>query len=113
MWTCLNNESFLSFTAHWIYPEFISQYGVLAVKPSASSHTGINSAKELIAIAERWNIAQDKINLLVHDSGANMVKVVRVADFESARCFIHSMQRAIKELFKSQTDVLEMVAALR
>lgn len=33
IWTCQhNNESFLSFTAHWISPEFILEHNVLAMK---------------------------------------------------------------------------------
>ncbi|KAF2881962.1 hypothetical protein ILUMI_24210 [Ignelater luminosus] len=42
-----------------------------------------------------------------------MIKGVRVADYDSAKCFIHSLQRAVEESLKSQAEVLEMVAAAR
>ncbi|XP_023223466.1 zinc finger BED domain-containing protein 4-like [Centruroides sculpturatus] len=114
MWTCQhNNQSFLSFTVHWISPEFILEHGVLAMKPFSGSHTGTNIAKELNAIAERWNIPHSKIHLLVHDSGANMIKGVRDAEYDSANCFIHSLQRAVKESLKSQTEITQMVVAAR
>lgn len=114
VWTCLhNNTSFLSFTAHWLSPEFILEHGVLAMKPFSGSHTGENIGKELNVIAERWDIPQSKIHLLVHDSGANMIKGVRVAEYDSAKCFIHSLQRAVNESLKSQSEVLETVAAAR
>ncbi|KAF2897618.1 hypothetical protein ILUMI_08558 [Ignelater luminosus] len=114
IWTCHhNNESFLSFTAHWISPEFILEHGVLAMKSFPGSHSGINIAKELNAITERWNIPQSKIHLLVHDSGSNMIKGVRDAGYDSGRCFIHSLQRAIEESLKSQPEVQQMIAAAR
>lgn len=114
IWTCQhNNESFVSFSAHWISPEFILEHGVLAMKPFPGSHSGTNIAKELNAITEKWNIPKSKIHLLVHDSGANMIKGVRDAGYDSGRCFVHSLQRAIEESLKSQPEVLQIVAAAR
>lgn len=114
IWTCQhNNESFLSFTAHWISPEFILEHGVLAMKSFPGSHSGINIAKELNAITERWNIPQSKLHLLVHDSGSNMIKGVRDAGYDSGRCFIHSLQRAIDQSLQSQPEVQQMIAAAR
>lgn len=114
IWTCQhNNESFLSFTAHWISPEFILEHSVLAMKSFPGSHSGINIAKELNTITERWNFPQSKIHLLVHDSGSNMIKGVRDAGYDSGRCFIHSLQRAIEESLKSQPEILQMIATAR
>lgn len=114
IWTCLHNSSsFLSFTAHWLSPEFQLQHGVLAMKPFSGSHTGENIAKELNAIAARWDIDRNKIHLLIHDSGANMVKGVRVAEYDSARCFIHSLQRVVIEAMKVQAEVLDVIATGR
>lgn len=114
IWTCIhNNASFLSFTAHWLSPEFQLQHGVLAIKPFLGSHTGENIAKELNAIVARWDIDQRKIHLLIHDSGANMVKGIKVAEYGSARCFIHSLQRIVTKSLKIQTQVEDMIAAGR
>ena len=114
IWTCShNNASFLSFTAHWLSSDFKLEHGVLAMKPFSGTHTGENIAKELNAVADRWDIEHDKIHLLVHDSGANMVKGVRLAEYDSARCFIHMLQRAITESLKVQPEVTTMIAAGR
>ncbi|GBP34206.1 Zinc finger BED domain-containing protein 4 [Eumeta japonica] len=114
IWTCQhNNESFLSFTAHWISPYFNLEHGVLAMKPFPSSHSGTNIAKKLNAITERWNTPKSKVHLLVHDSGAYMIKGARDAGYDSGRCFIHSLQRAKEESLKSQPEVLQMIAAAR
>ncbi|XP_072936589.1 zinc finger BED domain-containing protein 4-like [Epargyreus clarus] len=82
-------------------------------KIPSRSHTGENIANELHVIAARWNIPLNKIHIVVHDSGANMVKGVRVAEYDSARCFIHSLQRVITESLKCQPDLMEMLAASR
>lgn len=114
IWTCLHNSSsFLSFTAHWLSPEFQLNHGVLAMKPFSGSHTGENIANELNAIAARWDIEKDKIHLLIHDSGANMVKGARVGEYHSARCFIHSLQRVIDKSMKVQAELLEVIATGR
>ena len=44
IWTCLHNASFLSFTAHWLSPEFKPEHAVLAMKPFPGSHIGGNMA---------------------------------------------------------------------
>ena len=83
------------------------------MKPFSGSHTGENISMELNTVANRWDIEHTKIHLLIHDSGANMVKGVRLAKYDSARCFIHTLQRAINESLKVQTEVTAMIAAGR
>ncbi|KAF9409281.1 hypothetical protein HW555_011316 [Spodoptera exigua] len=112
IWTCdHNNESFLSFTAHWISPDFKLEHGVLAMKPFSGSHTGENIANELNIIAARWNIPFNKIHIIVHDSGANMVKGVQVAEYDSARCFIHSLQRQCIILLKPFEEITKITSS--
>lgn len=83
------------------------------MKPFLGSHTGENIAKELNTVAIRWDIEKGKIHLLIHDSGANMVKGVRLAEYDSARCFIHTLQRAINESLQAQDEVTTMIATGR
>ncbi|CAK1592037.1 unnamed protein product [Parnassius mnemosyne] len=114
IWTCLhNNASFLSFTAHWVSPEFKLEHGVLAMKPFLGSHSGENIAKELNTVANCWDLEHSKIHLFIHDSGANMVKGVRLVEYDFARCFIHTLQRAINESLKAQVEVTTMIASGR
>lgn len=80
------------------------------MKSFSGSHTGENIANELNIIAARWNIPLNKIHIIVHD---NMVKGVQVAEYDSARCFIHSLQRVIAESLKTQPDLVEMLNASR
>lgn len=63
------------------------------MKPFSGSHTGENIA--INTVANRWDIEHTKIHLLIHDSGANMMKGLRLGKYDSARCFIHTLQIAI------------------
>lgn len=54
------------------------------MKTFSGSHAGGNIAKELNTIPVHWNIDQSKIYSLIHDSGANMVKGVKMAEDDSA-----------------------------
>ncbi|GBP75483.1 Zinc finger BED domain-containing protein 4 [Eumeta japonica] len=82
-------------------------------KHTAGSHTGENIAKELNAIAARWDIEKNKIQLRIHDSGVNIVKGARVVEYNFARCSIHSLQRVLNESIKAQVEVLDMIATGR
>ncbi|KAJ8928696.1 hypothetical protein NQ314_018706 [Rhamnusium bicolor] len=114
MWSCThNNSSFLSSTAHWLSPEFRLEHAVLAMKPVLGSHTGENIAEGLNLTATSWDIPQSKIHVLVHDSGANMVKGVRVAGYASARCFIHFIQLVIKKKLQLTQNMLNMRVSLK
>ncbi|GBP92793.1 hypothetical protein EVAR_67505_1 [Eumeta japonica] len=83
------------------------------MKLFSGTHTGENIAKERNAIANRWDIEHDKIHLLIHDSGANMVKGVRLAEYDSARCFIHTTQKDIIESLEVEPEVIAIIAADR
>ncbi|XP_072949711.1 zinc finger BED domain-containing protein 4-like [Epargyreus clarus] len=80
------------------------------MKPFSGSHTEENIAKDLNIVANRWDIEHTKIHLLIHNSDANMVKGARLAEYDSARCFIHTLQRAINESLKVQAEVTAMIA---
>ncbi|XP_065684334.1 zinc finger BED domain-containing protein 4-like [Hydra vulgaris] len=106
MWICQDNsQSFLSFTAHWISPDFVLEHTVLTMKPFSGSHTGTNIAKELNTIAERWGISHSKIHFLVHDSGANMIKGIIatarriVTDFNHS-CIAQEKLKSIRQELK-------------
>lgn len=53
------------------------------------------------------------LSMIVGLIGHDMITGVRDAGYDSGRCFIHSLQRAIEESLKSQKEVLQMVAAAR
>ncbi|GBP72538.1 Zinc finger BED domain-containing protein 4 [Eumeta japonica] len=93
--------------------DFKLEHEVLAVKPLSGTNTGENIAKELNAVADCWDIERAKIHLVIYDSRNNAVKDVRIAEDDSIRCFIHTLQKAIAESLKVQPEVTTMIAGGR
>lgn len=83
------------------------------MKPFSSAQSGENIAKERDIVASRWDIEHIKIHLLIHDTGAKMVKDVLLAKYNSASCFIFTFQRAISESLKIQAKVTTLIATGR
>lgn len=113
MWTCLHNHnSFLSFTAHFIDRQFNLKHVVLSIKHFEGQHTATNIAMSLQEIANLWDI-REKIHIVIHDNGRNIVKAVSDAELASARCFIHTIQLIVNDCLKVQLDVTQMIATGR
>ncbi|GBP95753.1 Zinc finger BED domain-containing protein 4 [Eumeta japonica] len=92
LWTSsVNNAAFLSFTGHWISENFKLNHAVLNMAHFPESHIK-NIKIELLQCVTKWDIPVTKIQAIVHDNGANMVKGVKETLFPSERCFIHTLQ---------------------
>lgn len=75
LWTSsVNNAAFLSFTGHWISENFKLNHAVLNMAHFPESHTSENIKRELLQCVTKWDIPITKIQAIVHDNGANMVK---------------------------------------
>lgn len=65
IWTCShNNESFLSFTCHWISDDIKHHHCVLNIRHFPGRHTGNAIKSTLEGILKEWNL-EKKIHLLV------------------------------------------------
>lgn len=73
---------------------------------------GENIAKELDIVANRCDIEHTKVNFLIDRGGAIMMKGVDLAEYDSARCFIHTLQRTISESLNVQVKVTTMILLL-
>lgn len=62
---------------------------------------------------EKWQIPISKILGIVHDTGANIVKLLRGTLLSSVACFIHSLQLVILEAIKNIPSVTETLASVR
>ncbi|GBP82153.1 Zinc finger BED domain-containing protein 4 [Eumeta japonica] len=82
LWTSsVNNAAFLSFTGHWISENFKLNHAVLNMAHFPESHTSENIKIELLQCVTKWDIPVTKIQAIVHDNGANMVKNPLYKDF--------------------------------
>jgi len=74
LWQSKNNDSFISFTCHYIDYLWKFQKFVLACQPFPGTHTGEKIAKIIDdQIREMPGLKEDTLKVLVHDSGSNMI----------------------------------------
>lgn len=75
IWTCSgNNESFISFSVHWIDTDFELKHAVLNSKHFPLSHTSDHIANEFRVMLTNWNILPSQLHLIITDNAANMRK---------------------------------------
>ncbi|KAK9703794.1 hypothetical protein QE152_g29130 [Popillia japonica] len=72
-------------------------HAVLNMAHFPESHTSENIKRELLQCVTKWDIPITKIQAIVHDNGANMVKGVKETLLPSERCFIHTLLERLSE----------------
>uniref|UniRef100_A0A8C5GJC3 BED-type domain-containing protein n=1 Tax=Gouania willdenowi TaxID=441366 RepID=A0A8C5GJC3_GOUWI len=98
-WTALTTESYVTVTAHY-FEDWKMKTALLQTRAMPERHTAENLANVLGAAAEDWGIA-DKIVACVHDNATNVtVATSRHLEWESHRCFAHTLQLAVNDGFK-------------
>nr|XP_012224904.1 PREDICTED: zinc finger BED domain-containing protein 4-like [Linepithema humile] len=113
IWTCnISNESYISFTIHYINEDFQLKHAALNVKHFPGSHTGENIAKIITEMIEEWHL-NDKNYIIIRDSGANIKKATKNLDIQNESCFIHTLQLVVTEALKSQRTVNDLIAVSR
>uniref|UniRef100_H2ZYZ9 DUF4371 domain-containing protein n=1 Tax=Latimeria chalumnae TaxID=7897 RepID=H2ZYZ9_LATCH len=96
-------DSYLGVTAHWVTEDYL-------LPVSQANHTAANIQCLLLGVLEKWKITCDKIQLLLHDGGSNMVKVAADTKLPDATCFLHSLHLVVKEGLLSQQAVSDIVS---
>ena len=71
--------SYISFTCHYITPEFECQQVYLQAAPFNSQHTGGHIAAMLKSSLYNWNLA-DNLHIVLRDNGSNFVAGLRDAE---------------------------------
>uniref|UniRef100_A0A8C5D8W6 BED-type domain-containing protein n=1 Tax=Gouania willdenowi TaxID=441366 RepID=A0A8C5D8W6_GOUWI len=98
-WTALTTESYVTVTAHY-FEDWKMKTALLQTRAMPERHTAENLANVLGAAAEDWGIA-DKIVACVHDNATNVTGATsRHLEWESHRCFAHTLQLAVNDGFK-------------
>ena len=96
--------SFLSLTAHCIFPNFDTQV-VLFAQPFTERHTAVNINDTIDNMINEYKIPKHKIHAIVHDSASNMVKGVKDSQYNSLACFTHTTQLALNDCIFEQPSV--------
>ena len=75
MWSSsVNTTCLLSLTAHWIDDAFVKVSAVLHAQPVQEAHTGEHIATQMVNMLQSWEIAHDKVHVVVSDNASNMIR---------------------------------------
>lgn len=90
-WTSVNNNNYLSVTAHFIDKDWILQSFELTVSKTEEQHYAETCAEHFMDAANEWEI-KEKLTMLGIDSARNMVAAARLFQSEHLLCTAHSLQ---------------------
>ncbi len=88
----------MSLTCHFIDDNWERKQVVLNAKAMSGSHTGEYISNMLISLLKCWDISHDRVVLVLRDSGANMVKGLRLAEIPDLSCSAHTIQHITEDL---------------
>lgn len=91
-----SNEALMSLTAHFIDKNWKKVHLVLNVKSLSQSHTGQYIGETFLSMLEEWEIDEERVMIVLRDSGANIVKGMRL---------VHILHLVINDGLSSQRVV--------
>ncbi|XP_060796685.1 zinc finger BED domain-containing protein 4-like [Neoarius graeffei] len=106
-------ESLMSLICHFIDKEWKRQQIVLNVKAMHGSHTGQYICDVFLGLLKHWDIDPERVVLVLHDSGANLVKGMRLTELPDLSCSAHTLQLVVNDGVSSQRAVADIVAKLK
>ncbi len=77
------------------------------------SHTGEYISEMFLGMLEEWEIDKDRVVLVLRDSGANIVKGMRIAELPDMSCSAHILQLVVNDGLNSQRAVLNILSVMR
>ena len=83
-------------TCHFIDTEWTRKHVVLNTRAMNWSHTGEYPKETFFSMLEDWKISKDCVALVLCDSGANIVKGMRLAELPDLNCTAHTLQLVVK-----------------
>lgn len=81
------------------------------VRAMSGSHTGEYMGHVFLTMLEEWNIHTQPALLVLRDSGANVVKGMRLAEMPNLSCSAHTLQLIIHDGLSNQRVVLVGILA--
>lgn len=105
MWSSKTMEPYMSYTVHFIDPDWKLQSRCLQTLYVPENHTAETLADGMKEVLEHWNLAPSKQVCLTTDSGANIVKAARDLDWPWISCFGHNLHLAITNAMKDEPRI--------
>ncbi|CAH0560585.1 unnamed protein product [Brassicogethes aeneus] len=95
-WSSRATESYITFTAHYITPEWKHFASNITTEHMEERHTIANLQDKIDKILIEWKI-KPKSRAIVHDNAANKVGAAKNFPY-SISCFAHSLQLALNKI---------------
>ena len=73
------------------------------------SHTGEYLIETFLNMLEDWKISKDRVALVLRDSGANIVKGMRLTELPDLSCTAHTLQLVVNDSLASQRAVTDVI----
>lgn len=108
-----DTESLMSLTCHFIDSDWERKQIVLNVKAMHGSHTGEYISEVFLSLLRHWDIDTERVVLVLRDSGANMIKGMRLTEVPDLSCSAHTLQLVVNDGINSQRAVMDIVAKLK
>ncbi|XP_042578953.1 zinc finger BED domain-containing protein 4-like [Cyprinus carpio] len=102
-----------SLTCHFIDDQWIRRQVILNTKAMMGSHTGEYINEMFLGMLEEWDIDKDRVVLVLRDSGANIVKGMRIAELPDMSCNAHILQLVVNDGLNSQRAVQNILSVLK
>ena len=108
-----STESLMSLTAHFIDNNWERQQVVLNTRAMSGSHTAQYIGDTFMEMLEFWGIEKERVLLVLRDSGANMIKGMRLIDLPDWSCCAHTLQLVVNDGLGSQRMVGDIIARMK
>ena len=115
IWSSDNGHaSLLSLMAHWVTSSFVRKSAVLHAESIYESHWCLYMSEiQRKLVFTSWDIANEKIHVILRDNGSNMVRAMKDASLHDIGCFAHTLQLAVHDGVLSQKAVISALSVCR
>lgn len=112
-WTSRATQAYLSYTAHFLTPDFSPRNYCLKVENSDESHTATNLAKSLSDCVLEWTTEVQRESMqiiIVSDNAANIQAALsRLPKYIPLNCFDHTLQLVVSDAVKHCNELREAI----
>ncbi len=116
-WTSVANDSYISYTAHYIDDAFVMRNMCLRVEYYPESHTGDHLACALTECLQNWipqHAIREAMIFVITDNAANMKAALRqLPSYTHLTCFAHTLQLTVTTAIKQFTGLVSLSAKAR
>ena len=92
---------------------FNRKRAVLHAQVFDGSHTGDQIRIKFEKMFNQWAIKKDRMHLVLHDKGINMVKALTDASLPHFGCFAYTLQLVVHDGVLSQRAVIDILSSCR